>query len=179
MYDQFHVVVYDTDGRKSRQKSLFYRTHSSPLFSLAPFRSCGAADTAPDNPDRLLVLMDWLRKIFTGKSADEIAAKKRRKRQNKLHSQRVRAREKELRLARDGGGAKSARLFWGPPGETYSNEKRGKRPKELPTSGLMRTSHWSADSTDIITVQHHCTCYVQAYQNYRALDYLGIYCTTF
>jgi hypothetical protein len=127
--------------RKSRQRSLFYRTHSSPLVLLAPFKSCGAADTVSDNPDRLQVLMDWLKRIFTGKSADDIAARNRRKRQGKTHSQRVRAREKELRLAQDGGGAKSARLFWGPPGETYSNEKRGKRPKELPTSGLMRTSH--------------------------------------
>ena len=125
--------------RKSRQRSLFYRTHSSPLVSLAPFKSCEAADT--DYPDRLLVLMDWLRRIFMGMSADDIAARNRRKRQSKIHSRRVRAREKELRLAQDGGGAKGARLFWGPPGATYSNEKRGKRPKVLPTSGLMRTSH--------------------------------------
>lgn len=127
--------------RKSRQRSLFCRTHCSLLVSLAPFKSCGTEDTVSDNPDRLLVLMDWLRRIFTGKSADDIAARNRRKRQSKIHSRRVRAREKELRLAQDGGGAKSARLFWGPPGATYSNEKRGKRPKELPTSGLMRTSH--------------------------------------
>jgi hypothetical protein len=85
--------------------------------------------------------MDWLRRIFTGKNADEIAARNRRKRQSKIHNQRVRAREKELRLAQEGGGAKSARLFWGSPWESYSNEKRGKRPKKLPTSGLMRTSH--------------------------------------
>lgn len=81
--------------------------------------------------------MDWLKSLFTGKKREEIAEENRKKRLRKARSKRIRARERELRLALDGGGAKTARLFWGPPGETYDYARRGRRSSEPIKSGFM------------------------------------------
>lgn len=48
------------------------------------------------------------------------AEKRARKRQSKEHSQRVRAREKELRRGND----YKPELFWGSPGQTYESGTR-------------------------------------------------------
>ncbi|KAJ5732793.1 hypothetical protein N7493_004274 [Penicillium malachiteum] len=82
--------------------------------------------------------MFWLKWIFTNKSKEQIRAEEKRKRQSKAHTNRVLARERELRLAKDGGGAKNARIFFGSPWEVYSHEKYGKRTKENVSSGLMK-----------------------------------------
>ncbi|KAJ6015099.1 hypothetical protein N7540_009690 [Penicillium herquei] len=84
--------------------------------------------------------MLWLKLIFTNKTKEEIRAKEKSKRQSKAHIKRVLARERELRLAQDGGGVKNARIFFGSPWEVYSHAKRGKRTKENVSSGLMKSN---------------------------------------
>lgn len=81
--------------------------------------------------------MDWLKSLFTGRSREEIAEENKRRRISKAHGKRIRARERELRLALDGGGAQNARFFFGPLGETYDHRTRGRRSKEPITSGFM------------------------------------------
>ncbi|KAJ5730111.1 uncharacterized protein N7483_004619 [Penicillium malachiteum] len=83
--------------------------------------------------------MLWLKLIFTNKSKEEIRAEEQSRRQSKSHIKRVLARERELRLAQDGGGVKSARLFFGSPLESYTHAKHGKRTKENFSNGLMKS----------------------------------------
>lgn len=58
-----------------------------------------------------------------GKDPAKIAEQKAKRRASKKHSQRVRAREKELQ--RDNNGAKKASFFWGSPGQTFQSNVRG------------------------------------------------------
>ncbi|KAJ5707150.1 hypothetical protein N7488_006951 [Penicillium malachiteum] len=83
-------------------------------------------------------MMLWLKLLFTNKTKEQIRAEEKCKRQSKAHAKRVLARERELRLAQDGGGAKNARIFFGSQWESYSHEKYGKRTKENVSSGLMK-----------------------------------------
>ena len=69
--------------------------------------------------------MDWLRRLFTGKSSAKAVEQKAKKRASKRHSKRVRAREKELRCAKQHNGSKKPGFFWGSPGQTYENNVRG------------------------------------------------------
>ncbi|KAJ5246728.1 hypothetical protein N7468_001711 [Penicillium chermesinum] len=71
--------------------------------------------------------MDWLRQKLTGQTAEQVAAKKAKKRGAKNYQKKVRAREAELRRAAQGGGHKSARFFWGHPFESYDHARHGKR----------------------------------------------------
>lgn len=84
--------------------------------------------------------MDWLKRILTGKSKEQIAAEAKKRRQSKIHTQRVRARERELRLAQDGGGVSKATFFFGSPWESYDHKKRGKRTAKNVSSGLMKSN---------------------------------------
>ncbi|KAJ5950783.1 uncharacterized protein N7479_009196 [Penicillium vulpinum] len=68
--------------------------------------------------------MDWLMSLFTGRDSAKTAENKAKKRQSQKHSQRVRAREKELRRGKDNRG-KRASFFWGSPGQTYESNVRG------------------------------------------------------
>jgi hypothetical protein len=73
--------------------------------------------------------MDWLRELFTSSDPAKKAEQKANKRKSKEHSRRVRAREQELRRAKDNQGAKRASFTWGSPGMTSPGENyRG--PKE-------------------------------------------------
>lgn len=67
--------------------------------------------------------MDWLKSLFTGKSREEIAEENKRRHISKAHGKRIRARERELRLALDGGGTQSAYFFFGTLGETYDHTR--------------------------------------------------------
>ncbi|KAJ5158526.1 uncharacterized protein N7500_008177 [Penicillium coprophilum] len=67
--------------------------------------------------------MTWLTNLFSGKDSTK-AEQKAKKRESQSHSQRVRAREKELRRGKEKDG-KRASFFWGSPGQTYENNVRG------------------------------------------------------
>lgn len=69
--------------------------------------------------------MDRLIRLFTGKESAESAQKRSKKRESKKHSQRVRAREKELRRAQDSNATRKTKFFWGSPGQTFENNVRG------------------------------------------------------
>jgi len=58
--------------------------------------------------------MGWLTSLFTGKDSAKEHARKQ--------SQKVRAREKELRRGKD---ARKTSFFWGSPGQTYESNVRG------------------------------------------------------
>lgn len=68
--------------------------------------------------------MDWLIRLFLGKDSAKIAEQKAKKRRSKKHSQKVRAREKELRRGK-GNNGKKASFFWGSPGQTFQSNVRG------------------------------------------------------
>lgn len=78
-------------------------------------------------------IMDWIKQLLTGQSAEEVAAKKAKKRRAKAYHKRVRAREEELRVRAQGGGYKGAKFFWGHPFESYDHTRHGNKktkPKE-------------------------------------------------
>lgn len=72
-------------------------------------------------------IIDWIKMKLTGKTAEEIAAKKRKKRGAKAYHKRVRAREEALRVKNQGGGYKAAKFFWGHPFESYDHTRHGNK----------------------------------------------------
>lgn len=67
------------------------------------------------------MIMDWLKRLFMGKDSMQTTDQKANKRGSKKHSQRVRAREKELRHGQNNQAAKKASFFWGSPGQTFQS----------------------------------------------------------
>jgi hypothetical protein len=67
--------------------------------------------------------MGWLSSLFT--SSAKSAKQKGKSQESKEHSRRVRAREKELRRAKENSEGKQGTFFWGSPGQTYESNVRG------------------------------------------------------
>ncbi|KAJ5577559.1 uncharacterized protein N7459_006523 [Penicillium hispanicum] len=128
---QLYLSTHETDTLQAQGTNARSLVTAIPIVTL--INAHDAAFQSQSGPAK----MDFLKKIFTGKSSETIAAERKKKQLRKEHGKRVRARERELRLKADGGGVKKARLFWGPLGDTYDHGMHGKRPKNV-QSGLMK-----------------------------------------
>lgn len=75
----------------------------------------------------IYAMMSWFTRLFWGEDDNKAAEAKAKKKRSKEQSRRARARENELRKGK-GGESKTAKFFWGSPGQTYQTnvDKQGR-----------------------------------------------------